>query len=51
MAQTSENSHGGHRTYHNPLEQDTLFTTPASFMLDARLTPLERKWLAGAALL
>lgn len=32
----------GHRTHHNPLEQDTLFTTPASFMLDARLTPLER---------
>lgn len=32
----------GHRTHHNPLEQDTLSTTPASFMLDARLTPLER---------
>ncbi len=31
-----------HHTRHNPLWQDTLFTTPASLMLDARLTPLER---------
>lgn len=31
-----------HHTRHNPLGQDTLFTTPASLMLDARLTPLER---------
>lgn len=29
-------------TRHNPLGQDALFTTPASLMLDARLTPLER---------
>ncbi|MFC6841096.1 hypothetical protein [Xanthomonas theicola] len=27
---------------HNPLGQDALFTTPASLMLDAHLTPLER---------
>ncbi len=32
----------GHHTRHNPLGQDALFTTPASLMLDARLTPLER---------
>jgi hypothetical protein len=31
-----------HHTRHNSLGQDTLFTTPASLMLDARLTPLER---------
>ena len=31
-----------HHTLHNPLGQDALFTTPASLMLDARLTPLER---------
>ena len=31
-----------HHTRHNPLGQDTLFTTPASLMLDTRLTPLER---------
>lgn len=31
-----------HRTRHNPPEQDALFTTPISLMLDARLTPLER---------
>ena len=31
-----------HHARQNPLEQDTLFTTPASLMLDARLTPLER---------
>ena len=31
-----------HHTRHNPLGQDALFTTPASLMLDARLTPLER---------
>ena len=31
-----------HHTRHNPLGQDTLFATPASLMLDARLTPLER---------
>lgn len=31
-----------HHTRHNPLGQDILFTTPASLMLDARLTPLER---------
>ncbi|OZI66641.1 STY4528 family pathogenicity island replication protein [Bordetella genomosp. 11] len=31
-----------HHTHHNPLGQDALFTTPASLMLDARLTPLER---------
>lgn len=31
-----------HHTHRNPLGQDTLFTTPASLMLDARLTPLER---------
>lgn len=31
-----------HHTRHHPLGQDTLFTTPASLMLDARLTPLER---------
>ncbi|MFY2993741.1 STY4528 family pathogenicity island replication protein [Achromobacter xylosoxidans] len=31
-----------HHTRHNSLEQDALFTTPASLMLDARLTPLER---------
>ena len=31
-----------HHTRHNPLGQDVLFTTPASLMLDARLTPLER---------
>ena len=29
-------------TRHNSLGQDALFTTPASLMLDARLTPLER---------
>ncbi|MFY1904782.1 STY4528 family pathogenicity island replication protein [Achromobacter xylosoxidans] len=29
-------------THRNPLGQDALFTTPASLMLDARLTPLER---------
>lgn len=29
-------------TRHNPPGQDILFTTPASLMLDARLTPLER---------
>ncbi len=31
-----------HHTRHNSLGQDALFTTPASLMLDARLTPLER---------
>ena len=31
-----------HHTRHIPLGQDALFTTPASLMLDARLTPLER---------
>lgn len=31
-----------HHTRHHPLGQDTLFTTPASLMLDVRLTPLER---------
>ncbi|WP_260427119.1 STY4528 family pathogenicity island replication protein [Burkholderia stagnalis] len=31
-----------HHTHHNPLGQDALFATPASLMLDARLTPLER---------
>lgn len=31
-----------HHTRNNPLGQDALFTTPASLMLDARLTPLER---------
>jgi len=31
-----------HHTHRNPLGQDALFTTPASLMLDARLTPLER---------
>lgn len=31
-----------HHTRHNTLGQDALFTTPASLMLDARLTPLER---------
>ncbi len=31
-----------HHTRPNPLGQDALFTTPASLMLDARLTPLER---------
>lgn len=31
-----------HHTRHNPLGQNALFTTPASLMLDARLTPLER---------
>ncbi|GAB1833537.1 STY4528 family pathogenicity island replication protein [Achromobacter xylosoxidans] len=31
-----------HHTRHNPLGQDALFTTPASLMLDTRLTPLER---------
>lgn len=31
-----------HHTRHNLLGQDALFTTPASLMLDARLTPLER---------
>ncbi|WP_454692611.1 hypothetical protein [Achromobacter aloeverae] len=31
-----------HHARHNPLGQDALFTTPASLMLDARLTPLER---------
>lgn len=31
-----------HPTRRHPLGQDTLFTTPASLMLDARLTPLER---------
>ncbi|BEG76048.1 STY4528 family pathogenicity island replication protein [Achromobacter xylosoxidans] len=31
-----------HHTRHNPPGQDALFTTPASLMLDARLTPLER---------
>lgn len=31
-----------HHTRYNPLGQDALFTTPASLMLDARLTPLER---------
>ncbi|WP_336973253.1 STY4528 family pathogenicity island replication protein [Alcaligenes sp. PF14] len=30
-----------HHTRHNPQGQDALFTTPASLMLDARLTPLE----------
>lgn len=29
-------------THHNPQEQDALFTTPVSLMLDARLTPLDR---------
>ncbi|AJY43095.1 hypothetical protein BW21_589 [Burkholderia humptydooensis] len=29
-------------THHNPQGQDALFATPASLMLDARLTPLER---------
>ncbi|MDF3942075.1 STY4528 family pathogenicity island replication protein [Achromobacter denitrificans] len=31
-----------HHTRHNPLGQNALFATPASLMLDARLTPLER---------
>ncbi|AOK28612.1 MULTISPECIES: STY4528 family pathogenicity island replication protein [Burkholderia] len=31
-----------HHARHNTLGQDALFTTPASLMLDARLTPLER---------
>ncbi|WP_242697609.1 STY4528 family pathogenicity island replication protein [Bordetella petrii] len=31
-----------HHTRHNPPGQDALFATPASLMLDARLTPLER---------
>ena len=31
-----------HHTRHNQLGQDALFATPASLMLDARLTPLER---------
>ena len=31
-----------HHTHHNPLGQGALFATPASLMLDARLTPLER---------
>ena len=31
-----------HHTRHNSLGQDALFATPASLMLDARLTPLER---------
>lgn len=31
-----------HNAHHNPLGQDALFTTPASLVLDARLTPLER---------
>ncbi|MFY3197005.1 STY4528 family pathogenicity island replication protein [Achromobacter xylosoxidans] len=31
-----------HHTRRNPLGQDALFTTPASLMLDPRLTPLER---------
>lgn len=31
-----------HHTHNNPLGQDALFSTPASLMLDARLTPLER---------
>ena len=31
-----------HHIHPNPLGQDALFTTPASLMLDARLTPLER---------
>ncbi|MFT4241646.1 MAG: STY4528 family pathogenicity island replication protein [Acidovorax sp.] len=31
-----------HHNRHNSLGQDALFTTPASLMLDARLTPLER---------
>ncbi|MDR1367995.1 MAG: hypothetical protein LBJ76_04690 [Candidatus Accumulibacter sp.] len=31
-----------HHARHNPLGQDALFITPASLMLDARLTPLER---------
>ncbi|MFY1877894.1 STY4528 family pathogenicity island replication protein [Achromobacter xylosoxidans] len=31
-----------HHTRHNTLGQGALFTTPASLMLDARLTPLER---------
>ncbi len=31
-----------HHSRPNPLGQDALFTTPASLMLDARLTPLER---------
>lgn len=31
-----------HHTRNNPLGQDALFSTPASLMLDARLTPLER---------
>jgi hypothetical protein len=42
MAQTSENSHGRPPHRHNPLGQDALFATPASLMLDVRLTPLER---------
>jgi len=31
-----------HHTRLNPLGQDALFTTPASLMLDAPLTPPER---------
>lgn len=31
-----------HHTHHNLLGQNALFATPASLMLDARLTPLER---------
>ncbi|HVI88100.1 MAG TPA: STY4528 family pathogenicity island replication protein [Dongiaceae bacterium] len=31
-----------HHAHNNPLGQDALFSTPASLMLDARLTPLER---------
>jgi hypothetical protein len=31
-----------HHTRNSPLGQDTLFTTPAALMLDARLTPLKR---------
>lgn len=31
-----------HHARHNPLGQDALFATPASLMLDTRLTPLER---------
>lgn len=34
--------HHTHHTHHNPPGQDALFATPASLMLDARLTPLER---------
>jgi len=38
-----------HHNRHNPLGQDALFTTPASLMLDARLTPLERNGMLRSA--